>query len=146
MGTNNRLYYGMDVVFVCLKALDLSNVCQVYPVECVSKIKPVLAIILYTIYGTVCFLLTHLSCDEYEYVYFSHTLGLNHETMVWAVCLFFVWLLLVGANMCDRKPKRLSKRIKSHSIWHDMYNRRGVYRKRHFFVYTWIVSSTWTNK
>ena len=53
-----------------LKALNYWNACQVYAAECVSKIKPILSIIFYSIYGAVCLQLTHLSCDDRENVYF----------------------------------------------------------------------------
>ena len=80
-----------------LKALNYQNACQVYAAECVSNIKTILSIIVYSIYGAVRFQLTQFSCDDRENVYFiiikpdvwiiNHCLGLGQETMVCAVCL-----------------------------------------------------------
>ena len=53
-----------------LKALNYWNACQVYAAECVSKIKTILSIIFYSIYGAVCLQLTQFSCDDRENVYF----------------------------------------------------------------------------
>ena len=39
-------------------------------VECVNKIKHILSIIHYTIYGAVCFQFTHFPCDDWENTYF----------------------------------------------------------------------------
>ena len=39
------------------------------PLECVFKIKTILSIIFYSIYGSVCLQLTHFSCDDRENVY-----------------------------------------------------------------------------
>ena len=44
------------------RALNISKACQVYCIECVSKIKPILSIIVYAIYGALRFHLTHFSC------------------------------------------------------------------------------------
>ena len=50
-----------------------------YFVECVSKIKHILSIIHYTIYGAVCFQFTHFSCDDWENIYtlsyYHHQIG-----------------------------------------------------------------------
>ena len=70
-----------------------------------SKIRHILSVIHYTIRGAVCFQFTHfLVIIERIYVLrliintksevwtISHCLGLGHETMVCAVCLFvFLW-------------------------------------------------------
>ena len=66
MCANNRVYYGLMVVFVCLhttlphyhhstylKVLNFWNTCQLYFVECVSKIKSILSIIFHAICGAV---------------------------------------------------------------------------------------------
>ena len=53
-----------------LKALSYWNACQVYAAACVSKIKTILSIIFYSIYGTVCLQLTRFSCDDRDNVYF----------------------------------------------------------------------------
>ena len=113
MSANIRMHFGCrSYSFVCtvhyliiimvqtyLKALFLKNACQIYFVECVSKIKHILSAIHYTICGAVCFQFIHFSCD-WENIYtlytfiiksevwtITHCLGLGHETMVSAVCL-----------------------------------------------------------
>ena len=43
---------------------------KVYGAECVSKIKAILPIIFYSIYGAVWLQLTQLPCDDHENVYF----------------------------------------------------------------------------
>ena len=48
-------------------------------VECVNKIKHILSVIHYTIYGAVCFQFTHFPCDDLENIYplsyFHHQIG-----------------------------------------------------------------------
>ena len=44
------------IVQTYLRTLDLWNACQIYFVECVSKIKHIFSVIHYTIYGAVFFL------------------------------------------------------------------------------------------
>ena len=67
------------IVQINLKALNLWNACQIYFVECVSKIKYVLSVIHYTICGAVCFQFTHFSCDDWENIctlsYYHHQIG-----------------------------------------------------------------------
>ena len=79
---------------------------MIYFVECVSKIRHILSVTHYTIGGAVCFLFTHfLVMIERIYILYliiiiksevwtiTHCLGLGHETMVCAVCLFvFLWI------------------------------------------------------
>ena len=48
-----------------LKALSISNACQVYSVECVSKTKSILSIIFDTVYGAVYFQLAQFSFDDF---------------------------------------------------------------------------------
>ena len=50
-----------------LKALN-KTACQVYAAECVSKIKTILSIIFYSIYGAVCLQLIQFSCDDRDNV------------------------------------------------------------------------------
>ena len=52
------------IVQTYLKTLNLYNACQIYFVECVSKIKHILSVIHYTICGAVCFQFTHFPCDD----------------------------------------------------------------------------------
>ena len=63
-----------------LKTLNLWNACQIYFVECVSKIKQILSVIHYaihyTICGVVCFQFTHSSFDDWENIY---TLSYYHH-------------------------------------------------------------------
>ena len=62
-----------------LKAFNLWNTCQIYFVECVSKIKHILSVIHYTICGAVCFQFTHFLCDGgdniYTLSYYHHQIG-----------------------------------------------------------------------
>ena len=64
------------IVQTYLKALNLQNACQIYFVECVSKIKHILSVIHYTICGALCFQFTHFSCDDWENIY---TLSYYHH-------------------------------------------------------------------
>ena len=72
------------IVQTYLKTLNLKNACQIYFVECVSKIKHILSVIHYTICEAVRFQFTHLSCDDWENVYtlssyYHHKIGsMNH--------------------------------------------------------------------
>ena len=90
-----------------LKILNLKNACQIYFVECVNKMRHILSVIHYTIRGAVCFQFTHfLVMIERIYILcliiiiqsevwaITHCLGLGHETMVYAVCLFVFLFLL----------------------------------------------------
>ena len=95
------------IVQTYLKALNLKNACQIYFVECVSKIKHILSVILYTICGAVCFQFTHFSCDDWENIY---TLSCYHhqaESMNYyplfrvrswnnGVCCMSLYILIVG--------------------------------------------------
>ena len=78
-GANIRIRFGLQIVFVCLyitpshyhHCANLSEdielikcLSDIYFVECVSKIKHIFSVIHYTIYGTVCFQLTHFPCDD----------------------------------------------------------------------------------
>ena len=117
MCTNNQIHYDLMVVFVCLHIslthYDLSQCIELlkclsgtFCLECVSKIKTILSIIFQAIYEAVCIQLTHFSSDDCENTcpFFTiifikskvwpigHCLGLGHETIVCAVCLFiFLW-------------------------------------------------------
>ena len=88
------------IVQTYLNTLNLQNACQIYFVECVSKIRHILSVIHYTKHGAVCFQLP-ISLVMIERIYIicliiiiksevwtiTHCLGLGHETMVCAVCL-----------------------------------------------------------
>ena len=100
------------IVKTYLKALSLQNACQIYFVECVSKIKHIFSVIHYTICGVVCFQFTNSSCDVLENIYnlsyhhhqigsrtITHCLGLGHETMVCAVCLSIFLFISSWCNM-----------------------------------------------
>ena len=67
------------IVQTYLKALNLQNACQIYFVECVSKIKNILSVIHYTICGAICFQFTPFSCDDCENIYtvsyYHHQIG-----------------------------------------------------------------------
>ena len=94
------------IVQTYLKTLNLQNACQIYFVECVSKIRHILSVIHYTIRGAVCFQFTHfLVMIERIYIIcliiiiksevwtITHCLGLGHETMVCAACLFCILII-----------------------------------------------------
>ena len=82
MSSNSQMRFGLQILFVIiivqtyLKTLKLWNACQIYFVECVSKIKHILSFIHYTIHGAVCFQFTHFPCDDWENVY---TLSYYHH-------------------------------------------------------------------
>ena len=66
-----RLHHHIIIIMqTYLKAFNYSIACQVYAAECVSKIKTILSIIFYSMYGAVCHQLTQFSCDDSENVYF----------------------------------------------------------------------------
>ena len=58
------------IVQTCLKTFNLLKACQIYFVECVSKIKHIFSFIHYTLYGTVCFQFTHFPCDDWENIHY----------------------------------------------------------------------------
>ena len=72
MGANIRIRFGLQIVLVCLyntsshyhhcanlsEGIELIK-CQIYFVECVSKIKHIISVIHYTICGAVWFQFTH---------------------------------------------------------------------------------------
>ena len=86
------------IVQTYLRTLDLWNACQIYFVECVSKIKHNFCYLLYNIWGcmfpvypfplwrlrwyTLCLII--IKSEVWTII---HCLGLGHETMVCAVCL-----------------------------------------------------------
>ena len=82
MSANIRIRFGFQIVFVCLYITashyhhcanlseDIELACQIYFVECVSKIKHIFSVIHYTIYGAVCFQFTHFPCDDWENIHF----------------------------------------------------------------------------
>ena len=80
-----------------LKPLNLSNACQIYFVECVSKIEHIFSVIHCPLYGAVCFQFTQYTfcliiIIRSEIWIIIHCLGLGSETMVCAVCLsIFLW-------------------------------------------------------
>ena len=90
MCANSRIRFGLQIVFVCLYItsshyhhyanlsgdIELKNACQIYFVECVSKIRHILSVIHYTMCGSLCFQFTHFACDDWENVY---TLFYHHH-------------------------------------------------------------------
>ena len=99
------------IVQTYLKTLNLlKNACQIYFVECVSKIKRIFSVIHYTIYGAVFlvypfplwwlreYLLCLIVIIKSEVWSIIHCLGLGHETMVCAICfcIFLSWLSLAN--------------------------------------------------
>ena len=88
------VYHGsLQIVLVCLystpshyhhcanfsECIELINACQIYFVECVSKINHILSVIHYTICGAVCFQFTHFLRDDWENIYnlsyYHHQIG-----------------------------------------------------------------------
>ena len=83
MSANNRIHFGLHIVFVCLhitpshyhqcanlsEDIELKNACQIIFVECVSTIKHILSVIHYTICGAMCFQFTHFPCDDWDNIY-----------------------------------------------------------------------------
>ena len=57
------------IVQTYLKIFELYNACQIYFVECMSKIRHILSVIHYTICGVVFFQFTHFPCDHWENTY-----------------------------------------------------------------------------
>ena len=93
-------HYLWQIVFVCLyitpyqhhhchcaNLFDASEICFV---ECVSKIKHILSVIHYTIYGAVCLQFTHFPCDDWGNIY---TLSHYHQQIGSMNCksLFRSW-------------------------------------------------------
>ena len=63
------------------------SACQIYFIECVSKIKDVFSVIHYTMYGAVCFQFTHFPCDDWKHTYTSsyyhHQMGsMNYYPLI----------------------------------------------------------------
>ena len=101
MSANSLIRFGLQIVLACLYSTpshyhhcaNLSedigliwNACQIYFVECVSKIKHILSVIHYTICGAVCFQFTHFPCDDWENIYtlsyYHHQIGnMNYQPL-----------------------------------------------------------------
>ena len=122
MSANIRICSGFQIVPVCLystpshyhhcasssEGIELINACQIYFVECVSKIKHILSVVHHTICGAVCFQFTHFSCDDWENIYslsyYHHQIGsMNHYPLFrirsWnngVRCMSFYILMLVN--------------------------------------------------
>ena len=123
MSANNRMHFGLQIVFVCLyitpshyhHCANLSEDNEL--IKCMSdifcpmcKIKHIFPVILYTIYGAICFrffyqfplwwLREYTLCliiiIKSEVWTIIHCLGLGHEGMAYAVCLyiFLQWSIL----------------------------------------------------
>ena len=60
----------ITIVQTYLRTLNLWNACQIYFVECVSKIKYIFSVIHYAVYGAVCFQFTHFPCDDWDNIHF----------------------------------------------------------------------------
>ena len=102
--------YHLSIIIVqtYLWRSKLWNVFQIYFVECVSNIQHIVLVIHYSIYGAVCFQFTQslvmveriycfvsLSSSNRKYETIINCLGLDHETMECAVCLF-IFLYILG--------------------------------------------------
>ena len=133
MSANSRIHYGLQILFVSLYItpshyhhcanlsadIELWNVWQIYFVECVSKIEHILLVIYYSIYGAVFFQFTRFPHDGWENILFCliitiksevwtiiHCLGLGHETMVCAACLFIFLFLEIRQSYDYLIPQR----------------------------------------
>ena len=114
MSANNRIRYGLQIVFVCLYitpshyhhcanfSVDIELMKCLPDIFCrVCKIEHIILVIHYSIYGAVCFQFTQFPHDDRENILLClviiiksevwtimHCLVLGHETMVCVVCLF----------------------------------------------------------
>ena len=88
---------------MCLNALSLSKACYVCCVECVSRTRFVLSIIIYAIYWALCIQITYFAFANCERIYnlFSHHYQAGHENhepplQVWSIYIyiyvFMYWL------------------------------------------------------
>ena len=94
MCANNWIYYDLLVIFICwhitlphyLHYADISEGIELlkclsgtFCLECVSMMQSILSVIFHAIYGTVCILFTHFSCDDCENMctlsYYHHQIG-----------------------------------------------------------------------
>ena len=81
MSANNRIYFGLHIVFVCLyitlshyhHCANLSE--DIELIKCLSdifcrvcKIKHILSVVHFTLREAVCFRFTHFPCDEKIYI------------------------------------------------------------------------------
>ena len=98
------------IVQTYLKALNLKNACQIYFVQCVSKIKHILSVIYFTVCWAVCFQFTHFSCDDGENIYpssyYHHQIGSMNYYPLFRIrswnngvrCMSFYILILIEVN------------------------------------------------
>ena len=97
MSANSRIRYDLQIVFVCLYNtpshyhhcanlsvdIELRNACQIYFVECVSKIEHILLVIHYSMYGVVCFQFTQFPRDGWENILLCLIIIIKSE--VWTI-------------------------------------------------------------
>ena len=114
MSANSRTRYGLQIVFVCLYitpshyhhcanlSVDIELMQCLPDILCrVCKIEHILLVMNYSIYGAACFQFTQFPRNSWENILrclimiiktevrtIIHLLGLGHETMVCAVCIF----------------------------------------------------------
>ena len=100
MSAISRIRFALQIVFICLyitqshyhhcanltEDIELIKCLSDIFVECVIMIKHILSFIYYTIYGAVCFQLTHFACDDRENTYtlshYHHQIGsMNYYTL-----------------------------------------------------------------
>ena len=130
-----------------------SLACQIYFVECVSKIKHILSVIHYTICEVVCFQLTHFPCDDeniYTLSYYHHKIGsMNYYPLFrvrswnnWARCMSF-YILMRG---CVMHNNLWARPISSRSFSHDFVIKHSLSCLL-YSVYSsgWILSQCGTN-
>ena len=102
------LHYLIIIIIILLflsEGMNIWNAFQVSYVGCLSKMKPIFSVIVHAIYGSVCFQLTHFSCDDYENMYICyrhHEVGsINHESLLrvrlWnnSMCCMSLYVLIL---------------------------------------------------
>ena len=128
MCANHRIHYNLNDIFVFLHITlsdyhhkaDFSEItnyikCWVCSVECVSKIKSIISIIFYAIYGVVCFQLTHFCFDDcdniFTFSYYHHQIGsINHKALlrirprdIGMQCMWFYVLMQIKITLIYKK-------------------------------------------
>ena len=123
MSANCRIRFGLQIVFVCLYIIpshyhhcanlseDINPIkCQIYFIEYASKIRHIVSVIHYTIYGAVSFQFTHFPCDDFERLctlsyYHHHQIGcMNYYPLFrvrsWNDGMCCVSIYILVENLC----------------------------------------------
>ena len=74
-----HIYLIIIIMQINMKALHIQNDCQVYSLDCLSKIKSILSIISYALDGDMSFKLARSACDECDnmctLIIYHHQIG-----------------------------------------------------------------------